>query len=354
MGDTPSEADRTAVNPQQEELEERFRLALEGVAENPRDIKNLLLTASTAEQLGRKHETFLYYQRALELDPSLKFAIAKLRQAAVTPEQLQIVNRLARRPASFARSLDGLFMYPLRGSGLPMLLLGTVFFYAVELILWLSGFSFFFMAIGLIVAVLMSAYQSMFFVSVLNKSATGDDDLPGWPDITAGEMISDLLKFVGAAVIAFLPVWVCLAAAIFMTASAVHRGVSDFAQQVENAPDTGVLAIIALLSLPVGILYYPMALLSNSIFGTPLVSFNPVFVFRSIVGSMKDYLICTLVFFVSFIAVLLLKAFFNALPLPFITGIFVMFIGLYATTLEMRLLGVFYRYNQAKLKWMTG
>jgi len=115
------------AGPSREELEERWKEAVDVLAERPRDPELLVKAGQLSEQLDRRPEAWTYYQKALTLDPSKAFLIPKLRGLAVTDQQKADVAKMSGRPTSFAAGLSDIFKYPVRGKGLPVLIMGALF-----------------------------------------------------------------------------------------------------------------------------------------------------------------------------------------------------------------------------------
>src|SRR5689334_24965046 len=113
-------ADQPA-GPSRAELEERWKETVGVLGERPRDAELLVKAGQLSEQLDRRAEAYTYFQKALKLDPSKSFLVAKLRGLAVTDQQKEEVTRVSRQPTSFAASLPDIYKYPVRGKGLPIL-----------------------------------------------------------------------------------------------------------------------------------------------------------------------------------------------------------------------------------------
>src|SRR5258707_10027396 len=106
-----AEASRTGMpepaggTPSPQELEERWKEAIDVLAGSPRDAELLVKAGQLSEQLRRNPEAYLYFRKALTLDPTKGFLVAKLRALAVTAEQKDEVTKFSRRPVSFEASL---------------------------------------------------------------------------------------------------------------------------------------------------------------------------------------------------------------------------------------------------------
>jgi hypothetical protein len=111
-----------------------------------------------------------------------------------------------------------------------------------------------------------------------------------------------------------------------------------------------VIAVI--VWIPIGLVYLPMATLSNVVMGSPWTCFNFPFVIRSLFASPKNYLIC-LGAYLGVFAILGGAEFGAALLGILPTGFALAFLELYGMSILMRLLGLFYFMDQAKLGWLT-
>ena len=103
----------------------------------------------------------------------------------------------------------------------------------------------------------------------------------------------------------------------------------------------------------VGMTYLPMAKLANVVMGSPFTCFNYPFVAHSIVATMKSYAVCLAMYFGIAIVVGMGELVVALANIMVFTGVGLAFLELYGMTVLMRLLGLFYRMNQAKLGWMA-
>ncbi|HLY12353.1 MAG TPA: hypothetical protein VKW04_23830 [Planctomycetota bacterium] len=371
-----------AEGPTEQELEERWKEAVDALTEHPRNLDLLLKAAQISEQLRRSPEAYTYYRKALILDPSKSFLVPKLRALALSAEQKDEVAAFSRRPASFGAALGDLPLYPVRGKGLAVLLLGSVFVWIGRALMkgggGLSGVS---------LAGAATAYLAMFYIDVCHTTINGEDHLPDWPDpLRVNEVFSHVAKFFMPKIIAFLPVLVIVVAfGLGDSSSRVRTEIPDFRMGVAKppvppspAPDPSdpagapepqhpaplppprgglpwdlvapVLALVAFI--PLGLLYLPMATLSNVVMGSPWTCLNVPFVVRSILATPGNYLICAGLYLGTFglwAGAEAGAALLGILP----TGFALAFFELYGMTVLMRLLGLFYRMNQAKLGWLS-
>jgi len=343
MADNPA-------GPSRGELEERWKEAVDVLGERPRDAELLVKAGQLSEQLDRRPEAYTYFHKALTLDPSKTFLVSKLRGLAVTDQQKEEVAKIAKRPPSFEAALPDLFKYPVRGKGLPLLILGALF-------LWLGrGLSSHSMGPwGLTVAGFVAAYMAMFYIDVCHTTVEGDDHLPDWPDpLRIHEFGTDVGKFVCATFVSFLPVIVIFIWLLTSAPSADGHESPPAAPEVSKGAARVLLAVLAMgIFGIVGLLYLPMATLANVVMGSPFTCFNFPFVFRSIGASARSYAICLGCYFGVWFVVAGVEYLVHVAGLLMLTGFAMAFIELYGMTMLMRLLGLFYRMNQAKLGWMA-
>ena len=377
--------------PSTEELEERWREVIDSLHERPRDPELCIKAGQLSEQLNRPLEAYTYFKKALALDPTKGFLVTRLKALATTSEQKDEVTKISRRPTSFEASLRDIFKYPVRGKGLPVLIIGAVFFWIARA-LANNGFS---VRAGLTIGVLAAAYMAMFYIDVCHTTVGGEEELPDWPDpLRFNEFALDVGKFVGAMVAAFLPVIVLLLVFIGSLISAfsppeeeftralvpagpgVHGPVRTADDEDEAArpapaaapaapapappppspsfPTTLVLLLVGLGVFGIaGMIYLPMAKLANVVLGSPWTAFNYPFVAHSILATPRSYLVCLGMYFGISAIVGIGELVVGMANIIVFTGIGLAFVELYGMTVLMRLLGLFYRMNQARLGWMA-
>jgi hypothetical protein len=374
-----------AEKPAREVLEGRWKDVVEAITERPRDVPLLIQAGDLSEQLDRRPEAWNYYYKAVTLDPSKTFLIAKLRPLAATQAQKDDVTRMSRRPGSFTAGLSGVFKYPLRGKGLAILIMGAVLLWVARSFAAHGGRA------GLTIAAIVAAYMAMFYIDVCHTTVGGDDELPEWPDVLRlHEFGLDVGKFIVAFLVSFLPVILIVVFAVSSASSASDEDLAALTAttavvtpepeddeepataraiappsapapapppvrpEVSSLAGTLMLSLIGLVVFGiVGLVYLPMATLANVVMGSPFTCVNFPFVFRSIGAAGKDYAICLAFYFGTSIAVALAEIAVKAADIMLFTGIGLAFLELAGMTMLMRMLGLFYRMNQAKLGWMA-
>ena len=190
-----------------EEWEEKFREALEALGEDSRNPDIVARVAQAAEGLGRTPEAFMYYDKLVQIDPGNVWAAQRLQAMATTPEQQKRAEQVRSQPRTFGSALGGVLAYPFQGAGLGMLIIGSIMFFAISFVLRKNVF--FIYSIG--PAALMSMYILAFYASVFTSSTMGNEEVPGWPDVTNwSSLMGDAFQIVAAFIISFLPIILAL------------------------------------------------------------------------------------------------------------------------------------------------
>jgi hypothetical protein len=350
-----------ARKPTPEELDERFLKASEEAREHPSDPDAQLRAGQAAEAAGRRLESYAAYFRATDLDPAKSFLIPRLRTLAPGPQEKGQVEKLAQRPTSFKASFGPAFAYPLRGRGLALLGLGALLVWGLRL---LSGFG----PYALFPAALAGAFLAMFYVDVLTGSAQGDPDLPEWADVLRLQSaVTDVLKLLVPILVSFFPIVLVLilsAAGIIdlspeadLPAAARNLDADEDEPQPVPVPSFGggllpVLLVGGVLWGLVGMLYLPAGVLCNVMFGNPFACVNVPFVLGSLKRAGRDYALCVAAYYGVSLGAAGLEALMRLPGLFRLGGLFPVFVEIYGGAVLMRVLGIFYVTNRAKLNWM--
>lgn len=304
-----------------EELKEEISLDGESAEKRVR-LANIHL------RLEEREEAIMCLQIALQLRPDTPAILSRLRQVC-TEEELNSLD-LPEQAEPFWRNISGLFKYPFSGSGVYLLVGGTVFVAIVQLIISLPAVFFF---TSVIVSTFLVGYISSYFISVMRSSARGYDTPPDWPDITdlGGSIAKPILLVSFAGIVSFFP---AVGYAIYLM---TYGG--------------RVSVLVGLIAL--GSLYYPMALIASVMTGAALNSANFAGVLASIYRIPKEYLAAeiTLAFFagVSVLAHFMVAAISTTLTGTMV-GVFASrFVYLYFLMIYARVLGLLYRQCQSKI-----
>ena len=225
---------------------------------------------------------------------------------------------------NFFALFPGAFAYPLIGSSIAFLIVGTIFYVVME---FLSTFSFY-------LRVIFGGYTAAFSFHLCQSTANDPTEPPSWPDVT--EFFGDILMpFIQVTVLSLA----CIGPAVFLL---VYGGRSDSAG-------------MALLAIPAGILgaiYFPMGLLALSIFES-VVSANPLVVFPAIVKVPLEYFLVCLVFggivLVQYFSESLLH---RLIPMPLVPSLVAGLFSLYFLMVEIRLLGLLFYARKERFGWL--
>ncbi len=237
--------------------------------------------------------------------------------------------------ANFFAAVPGAFVYPFKNAtGILFLVFGTIVFSVFEIFL---GFS---LIRAWYVKIFILGYTFAYMQKIIHAAAQGEDDPPGWPDIT--EFVQDLLvpglQLLGTMVVCFGP---AIGLTIWVAVEAVGgRGPS---------PETALL-ILALALF--GMVYFPMAVLAVAMYDSVL-AVSPLIVVPAIYKLPLEYLLVLMVAGLTVAArllgVVLLP---RVVPLIVVPSLIGMFFGLYFLTVLMRLLGLMYYAKRDKLGWL--
>ena len=215
-----------------------------------------------------------------------------------------------------AELLDAL-RYPFAGGALAQVIFGACIFGVLS---WIPGGSF---VIGPLVAGYLFAYVEL----VISTTVKGKDEAPGFPDfVTVGEsMFAPLLRMVLLLVISFGPgllAWKLL-------------------------PGAG--ALLGGLLLPVGLAYFPMALLAVSVLDS-VDGYEPRRVFRSIGVVPHPYALAATLFLVVF--ALILGSGFAPIDVPYVGNFLRGGVTFALAMIAGRVLGLTYRRYGKQFSWV--
>lgn len=333
--------------PNPEELQAKFAEIYQQIAQNPNDPDLRVKLAYVSLDLGRRNEAINAFVRALQLDPSLQFIRARL-QSICTPEELKMY-RVPEDVTPFWKDLPGLFTYPIRGNGLGMLIVGSIFFAAAGLVANWGG------VWGWAAGVIITGYLAAYCVNVIKTSGVGQKNPPDWPDLShPADMVGFAMQWFLSGVAAFFP---CILLGIFVL------------PEMNNVIGWALMGMSAFL----GVFVYPMAILITALYGSVGASFNYPFVVQSILRIMSEYVMAWVCFLVLAIVVTLLFVLGLALnlgaaiaggvvggELVFAVILFLVYqlllsgISLYGYMVFCRILGQVYYFSQRKLGWFEG
>ncbi len=234
------------------------------------------------------------------------------------PLQPQVVA--TQPPPGFLTLLPRAFIYPFQGSGVMLLVAGTVCFYL------LGHFP--------LLGVILTGYLFNYAKSIITSTAGGRQDPPDWPDFGdwKDDILMPYLQFFGLLALAFGPALII----------GIWR------------PGTETQVRIAVLAaLGFGALFAPMAMLALAMFDSFEV-LNPIPLAWSILRVPIPYLITA----AAFETVLALYWFTDApirslIPVPFLPGLVSSFLYLYLVAVGMRMLGLLYLTHRDEFGWFS-
>jgi pSer/pThr/pTyr-binding forkhead associated (FHA) protein len=233
--------------------------------------------------------------------------------------------RVAAPTRNFYKSIPGAFVFPFRRNGLILLVSGTLFFVVLGYMSGLAGI------FGIMLGVFLLGYLFAFMQTIITTTATGDEEMPGWPDFDGWSSVLEPFFQLLAILV------VCLGPAFFYS-----RYVSD--DQTWLAATLWILGLVAL----------PMALLAVTMYDT-VAALNPLLIVLSIVKVPLEYAATCLV--LALLVVLLslathqVRELVRVLLLPTIVS---QFFSLYIFTVMMRLLGLLFYAKKDRLGWKIG
>lgn len=254
-------------------------------------------------------------------------------------------------PRNFFATIPGSFAYPVRGSGIFILLVGMVVFAGIRLgnLMMLSGlimtFSVRNVAIGALLQAVLGGYLFTLLQSMIHSTASGENEVPELSGINFLEdIILPFLRLLGLVMVCFAPA-IALAIVALVTAS---KG-----------------AAIAILPATLfGCVYFPMAFLAVAILDT-VGAVNPLAVIPSILKVPLEYVVTVVilvaVLIISRVGDIVLELAFpkglmtDSIPeflawvgLKFFWGL----VGVYLLIVNTRILGMLYLSKKDKLGWI--
>jgi len=249
--------------------------------------------------------------------------------------------------AGFFNRVPGAFLYPLRGSGVLGLIVGTILFGGLSTIrnygLRIGGLLW--LAFILMLWVIGTGYLFSYMQNIIHATVANDKEMPELPSM--GDFWQDIilpcLQLVGLTLICFGP---AIGVGWWMVSS--------------QEPPTIILLISTII---IGVVYFPMAFLAVAMLDTVLAA-NPLQVIPSILRVPLEYLV-TLIILAGVLLVrwlgdiALLALFPRGLATHSATKLFGYlggqafwsFTGLYLLTVGVHILGLLYLTKKDKLGW---
>ena len=254
----------------------------------------------------------------------------------------------------FYARVPGAFLYPLRGAGVLMLLVGTVLFGALKFVAFMGGINGMMGGggagltwWGLMLQVIIVGYMFCYMQNIIHSTALGEAEMPSLPDVTSfwDDILLPCLQLIGVTLISFGPL---ILFAIWLLAA--------------DARASGAV----LMSLSVlGCVYFPMAFLAVAMLDT-VAAANPLQVVPSVLKVPSEYLVALCVLGMVFIARALggvilhlifpkgmithdLSRLLLMLALQAVWGL----VSFYLLTVGIRILGLLYVTRKQTLGWLS-
>lgn len=259
---------------------------------------------------------------------------------------LQVNLQAINAPKSFFASVPGAFVYPLRGSGVLILLVGILIFVGIRLgTLMLGGGGFWGLIMGVVLSVFLGGYLFTFLQNIIHSTAAGENELPDLPGINfVDDIFLPFFRLLGLILVCFCPVIALMILAL------------------ATASPTAAIAMLPAVLL--GCVYFPMAFLAVAILDT-VGAVNPLAVIPSVLKVPLEYLV-TVVILASVLIFTKVGDIVVALMFPkgmltqsvgelvamFAVKFMWGFIGLYLLTVNTRILGLLYLCKKDKLGWL--
>ena len=231
----------------------------------------------------------------------------------------------ARGQTTFAGEMAGAWLYPFRGEGSIIMIVG-----AICLTIASIGAGFLFI-MGLLVYVLAMGYYMAYAEKVVIASADGDTDPPTWPEFS--NYWDDILVPFGHAFGLFALYLLPVLLALFFGPG---EGAARFLLP-------GVLLLLALLMMPMAWL----AICMHSTIG----GLTPQFVIPSILRIPGPYFLIFMELVVLVAIRIGIDLFLEGLAIPVVVPLVSSFFGIYFTMVICRLLGVMYNLHRDELGW---
>jgi hypothetical protein len=304
------------------ELMNEYQRIRRAVREEPKTVGHLLLLGDVCIRLGRKAEAKEILLRAIDLDPRVTdSALGHLRTILGEKEIQHLSLRQARIP--FYSDAARVLSYPLRGNGWAILVGGGVVFTAMGFMARISTVFFW------LPLIMIAGYIASYMMTIIETSGRGEHQPPDYPDFTS---IWD--SILG-------PFWVAFAASLIPLSLPVLYW-------MEFGLNPGILPLIAL-----GILYWPMALMTGAIFQNALAPLNVLLVARGIRTTAAEYFPAVMAIY-GLVFMNWLVNYLTQEILPGLLGLmFVEVIGLYCMMVEMHILGCIYYNHERALGWFV-
>jgi len=260
---------------------------------------------------------------------------APLTPAATTDEAAEV---------SFTRQIMGAFKYPLKGDGLILIAVGTFMLLLLDGAALLARYALIYgFTARIILMVTATGYLVAYMRHILNASAQGEEEMPGWPEINGfyDDIVLPFLQFVATVLVSFAP-------AIGLTIYAVSQAFGN-----ADAGDTMWLGWATTAAIVLGCVYLPMAFTTVAMFDS-VAALNPLLIIPSIAKVPKEYVLTVVFLGLMLILNWLQQNYLRTLvPVSLVAAILSGLLQLYLMIVEVRILGLLYRNKKNELGWFT-
>jgi hypothetical protein len=291
-------------------------------------------TEETIEGLRRCPGCRILVEKTARVCPRCGADLTKAPEApkSVSPRRLPR-QKPELHPPSFWAALPHAFGYPFNLKGIFILILGTVLIVIVGIIQFIVLFAGLMgMIAQIIIAVFTVGYVGSYMFRIISETGGGEDNPPSLPGLA--DYVEDIIIPFGQLLATFL-----VAAApllIYWLACFIFRIPSQ--------------KIVSLVLFIYALIYIPMGLTAVAMFGSAS-ALNPLLVIGSIFKVPLHYLGALVFLGLSSVVQFLSKM--AVLPqVPVLSAILSIFISLYFLMVNMRVLGLIYRYDEEKLGWI--
>lgn len=224
---------------------------------------------------------------------------------------------------SFYQLIPGMFRYPFSGSGIWLMVVGSITYAVVSFLAARFWYAW----------LILVGYSAMYAQGIILSSANGEEKGPAWPDLDGDlriQIFGACFQFLGTVVCCFAP-----AIAVLMWAGTGH--------------EAATVAVYPMIML--GFIYLPMSLLAVALFDT-LSALNPLVVLPAIARIPGPYAVAA----ISLALVMGIKRWIELglewfIPWMFVSEILSSFVGFYLFTVSMRMLGMLYYTQRKQIAW---
>lgn len=273
------------------------------------------------------------------------------RHCAVECVPLQVHLLGSNAPRNFFATIPGSFAYPVRGTGIFILLIGMVVFAGIRLgnLMMVSGlmsFSIRNVAVGALLQAVLGGYLFTLLQSMIHSTASGENEVPELSGINFLEdIILPFMRLLGLVLVCFVPA-IALGIVTLVTASPIA-------------------AIGIFPAMLFGCIYFPMAFLAVAILDT-VGAVNPLVIIPSILKVPLEYIVTVVILAAVLIFskvgdilldhVLFPKGFMTESMPELLAMIGLKFlwslVGVYLLIVNTRILGMLYLSKKDKLNWL--